>query len=167
MKRIPKIIFVIILVLTSVGCDQATKAMAGDTLQHSHAKSFLTGVIRLQYAENSGGFLSIGSDLHPLIRKVVTLLVTFIVLLGLIILIFNAHRLDTVNIMGFSLFLAGGCGNSIDRLLNEGKVIDFIILGTETIHTGIFNFADLFITIGVALAIVGNFIEQKRKRIIL
>ncbi|MBI3384724.1 signal peptidase II [Candidatus Gottesmanbacteria bacterium] len=47
----------------------------------------------------------------------------------------------------FTLLLAGGAGNSIDRLLNNGGVIDFIRLG----KLPVFNVADLSVTIGVLL----------------
>lgn len=161
MKKIPKIIVVIAIVLTSVGCDQATKSMASELLQHSPAKSFLHGWIRFQYAENTGGFLSIGSELPEAVRVPIAIIVASFILIGMIALIFTAHKFSSVSIIGFSLFLAGGCGNSIDRLMNDGRVTDFIILGTSWLQTGIFNLADVFITAGVALAMMGNMLERK------
>ena len=149
------------MVLTCVGCDQASKSLASDLLQHSPAKSFLNGWIRFQYAENTGGFLSIGSELPATIRVPIALIVASFILIGMLALTFAAHKLSSVSITGFSLFLAGGCGNSIDRLFNDGRVTDFIILGTGWMQTGIFNLADVFITIGVAVSVVGNILEQK------
>ncbi len=163
MKRISKIILVVAIVLMSVGCDQVSKSMASDLLQHAPVKSYLNGLVRFQYAENTGGFLSIGSNLHPLLRSTIAVLVAFFIVFGLIVLVLNVHKLSTASIVGYSLFLAGGCGNSIDRLLNEGRVTDFIILGTNWLQTGVFNFADVFITVGVVLALAGNIFERKRK----
>jgi lipoprotein signal peptidase len=36
-------------------------------------------------------------------------------------------------------------------LLNQGRVVDFLIVGTKTIHTGILNVADLLITTSVVM----------------
>jgi signal peptidase II len=52
------------------------------------------------------------------------------------------------------LIISGGIGNLLDRVFNQGKVIDFIILSIGNIHTGIFNIADFYITSGVLLLII-------------
>jgi signal peptidase II len=44
---------------------------------------------------------------------------------------------------------AGGIGNLLDRLFNNGAVIDFIRLGIGPLRTGIFNMADVAIVTGV------------------
>jgi signal peptidase II len=49
------------------------------------------------------------------------------------------------------LLLAGSFGNLIDRLFHHGYVVDFLILGTDTVHTGILNIADLLITISIVM----------------
>jgi hypothetical protein len=45
------------------GCDQATESLARGHLQDRGAVSFLDGTLRLQYAENPDGFLSLGASL--------------------------------------------------------------------------------------------------------
>jgi signal peptidase II len=42
--------------------------------------------------------------------------------------------------------LAGGLGNIIDRLRFDRHVTDFMNLGIGSVRTGIFNFADLYVT---------------------
>lgn len=49
--------------------------------------------------------------------------------------------------------LSGGLGNLLDRIMNDGRVIDFMNLGIGPLRTGIFNVADVCITIGVVLLI--------------
>ncbi len=56
-----------------------------------------------------------------------------------------------VLLTSFTLFLAGGVGNSIDRLLNKGGVVDFIRIGK--LPFPVFNIADLSVTMGVVLFI--------------
>ena len=47
-----------------------------------------------------------------------------------------------------SVILGGGMGNLIDRLMNDGRVADFMNVGIGPVRTGIFNVADLYITFG-------------------
>lgn len=42
----------------------------------------------------------------------------------------------------------GGFGNLIDRIFNEGRVIDFVNIGIGSLRTGLFNVADISITLG-------------------
>ena len=56
----------------------------------------------------------------------------------------------TVSI-AFALFLGGGIGNLIDRLTNDGRVIDFMHIGIGSLRTGIFNVADMALMAGVFL----------------
>ena len=46
------------------------------------------------------------------------------------------------------VFVAGGIGNLIDRVLHGGLVTDFVILGIGPLQTGIINFADVALTMG-------------------
>ena len=43
----------------------------------------------------------------------------------------------------FCCILSGGIGNLIDRVVNNGLVIDFINPGVGSVRTGIFNVADM------------------------
>ena len=52
--------------------------------------------------------------------------------------------------LGLVLFLAGGASNWVDRAL-RGSVVDFMNVGVGWLRTGIFNFADVAIMLGVAL----------------
>jgi signal peptidase II len=51
------------------------------------------------------------------------------------------------------LLLAGGVGNLIDRVSQNGFVTDFISVGVGPLRTGIFNVADVAVTFG-AVALV-------------
>ena len=59
-----------------------------------------------------------------------------------------------INKYGLSYILAGSIGNGIDRILN-GYVIDFIKI--RYIDFPVFNFADVFINIGVLIIILSYF----------
>ena len=55
--------------------------------------------------------------------------------------------------VAWSLVLSGGIGNLLDRLFHEGRVIDFMNIGIGSLRTGIFNVADVCITIGISLLV--------------
>ena len=54
------------------------------------------------------------------------------------------------------IFLAGGASNLIDRFTHGGYVVDFINLGIGSLRTGIFNVADIAITLGVLILLAHN-----------
>ena len=69
---------------------------------------------------------------------------------GLSLLLLRSS-LPMICFLALVLILAGGIGNLIDRLSNGGYVTDFICLGIGPIRTGIFNIADVAITLGCLL----------------
>ena len=115
----------------------------------------------MQFAENEGYFLGIGSSLPTTLRAAVTLVMTVLVCTGFIVLLIFARRMGIVHLVAWSLLIAGSLGNLLDRLFHQGLVIDFIILGTKNVQTGILNIADLLITGSIVMLLV---LELLRKR---
>ncbi|MCB0052448.1 MAG: signal peptidase II, partial [Caldilinea sp.] len=68
-----------------------------------------------------------------------------------IYLVRETHRIPVVTLIAIALLLGGGIGNLIDRLVNEGRVIDFMNVGIGSLRTGVFNVADMAIMAGVGL----------------
>ena len=62
------------------------------------------------------------------------------------------------------MILGGAIGNIFDRIINNA-VPDFIDLHIGNFHWFIFNVADIFITIGVFLMILFEFIDINRNKI--
>lgn len=56
-------------------------------------------------------------------------------------------------VVAWSLVLSGGLGNLVDCIINDGRVIDFMNIGIGSLRTGIFNVADVCITVGVVLLV--------------
>ena len=52
----------------------------------------------------------------------------------------------------------------IDRIVNDGKVIDFMNMGIGSLRTGIFNMADVLIMVGIAFILLFNFQSHREKR---
>jgi signal peptidase II len=64
--------------------------------------------------------------------------------------IVHSKVIKTPKLLAFSLIFAGGMGNILDRLLFDRHVSDFINLDLPLLRGYIFNFADVWITAGVA-----------------
>jgi signal peptidase II len=136
--------------VVTIGCDRVTKHVATTALAGTAGHSFLADMVRLQYAENTGGFLGVGGDLHPGIRTSVFTVATGAMLLGMV-----------AAAIRWQLFVAGGASNWIDRLI-RGFVVDFLNVGVGPVRTGIFNVADIAIMTGAALMLLAE-VQAARK----
>lgn len=67
------------------------------------------------------------------------------------------------HIISLSLLLGGGVGNLIDRVFNEGRVIDFMNIGIGSLRTGVFNVADIAISCGAVWLCAISFKASKKK----
>lgn len=65
--------------------------------------------------------------------------------------------------LGLSLILGGALGNVADRVL-RGQVVDFLDFHWRHVHWPAFNFADLAITLGVALVVTHEVNLSSRRR---
>lgn len=148
-----------VLGVTTIGCDQGTKHLAWTALAGGGNQSYLADTVRLDYVENTGGFLSLGADLPPATRTVVFIVGNSLLLLALVAVGIR-QRWSGLSLLGLTLFTAGGLSNLADRIVH-GKVIDFMNIGIGSVRTGIFNVADMAITAGVILVIVANARSKK------
>jgi len=150
MQRSSRILLIIFVVVSLVGCDQATKKIAQNTLASSDPISFLDGFIRFEYAENVGAFLSLGATLPQHTRFLLFVILSAVAVVGMMIYALRAKRITRTQLFALALLSAGGIGNLIDRTF-RGAVVDFVSIGTTSLRTGIFNVADLAVTAGVLI----------------
>jgi len=153
--RLLKALLMLLIVLMSVGCDQATKQFARTGLMDRGAISVVDGVLVLHYVENEGGFLSLGARLPRPARTVTFVAFPLLILFWIIFSLARNKETGWRFIMGFSFIAGGGLGNLIDRLFRDGRVSDFIIMGIGPVRTGVFNLADLSVLVGCLLLLVG------------
>ena len=95
MDLIKKFAIRIILVITSlfilVGCDQATKQAAYKQLK-DNPKTEIAGIVHLQYIENDGGMLSLGSNLPDTVKFIIFILFVSVFLTVLFIYIIKNQQ---------------------------------------------------------------------------
>jgi len=148
-----------------IGFDQVTKIAAKDHLALLQPISYISDLFRFQYAENAGAFLSFGWTWSQGIRFLLLTVSVGIFLCGLLFFMIIKPRESLNEQIGYALILGGGFGNLIDRIFNDGRVIDFMNIGIGNIRSGIFNFADILLILGVAALLLLKTHDDKKKMI--
>jgi signal peptidase II len=151
---VQRVLLIVLIAGSCIGCDRMTKSMAMNDLQRGIRLSFASDLIRLQYEENSGAMLSIGSDLPPGVRFWVFTVLIGGLLGGLFVFVLLTRSVGPGDVVAASLVLGGGFGNLIDRIMYDGVVIDFLNIGVGGLRTAVFNVADVSVISGVALIVV-------------
>jgi signal peptidase II len=154
MRLIPRFLAVTLTLFCCVGCDQVSKSAARALLASGIAESYLGDALRLQLVENPGSFLSLGASLPEQLRFALFTAAVAVLLLGLVGASLFASRLGPWRFTALALVAGGGISNLIDRLMNDGRVTDFLNVGIGSLRTGIFNVADMAIVAGALLLIL-------------
>lgn len=148
----------IIWIFSLIALDQGTKFLAIDHLKGQFPRIYLGGLFRMEYAENSGAFLSLGATLSADLRVLI-----FVIAVGGFLgaaswILFRDRKLDRVTAFSLSVIIGGGVGNLIDRVFRPNHaVVDFLNFGIGNFRTGILNVADMAIMVGVILLAVKSF----------
>lgn len=160
-----KIIVIVTLVFFVFSLDQATKFWAVNNLMGQDGMSYLGGLFQLVYAENPGAFLGLGGGWSRELRFVIFALIVFFGLGGMLWYLLKKEKLK-INLYAYSFILSGGFGNLWDRVFHEdGHVIDFMLIEVwGPLRTGVFNIADIFIVVGVIMALVGEYFYNKANK---
>lgn len=149
-----------VAIVLTIGCDRVTKHVATTALAGTAGQSFLGDLVRLQYAENTGGFLGVGGDLDPGTRTSVFTVATGATLLFMVAAAVR-WRVRGAALTGVALFVAGGASNWLDRVV-LGFVVDFLNVGVGPVRTGIFNVADMAIMLGAAVMLFAEVRAARR-----
>jgi signal peptidase II len=146
-----RIILVIMITAACVGCDQTAKTAVRTHLPRDGTVSLAGDTLRLQYTENRGAFLSLGAALSKGWRTLIFTAAAAAVLGTVLAYALFAPSLSRTTVVALSLVGGGGMGNLIDRMTHGGHVVDFMNMGVGGVRTGIFNVADVAITLGAVL----------------
>ena len=161
MNLVKRALLIASVLSSCVGCDQITKIIARQNLANSDPVVFFDNIFRLQYAENPGAFLSLGAGSPESTRFWVFTLIVGVFLAGVLAYLLVSPNISKAKIISLSLLLGGGIGNLIDRIFNGGRVIDFMNVGIGSLRSGVFNVADIAISIGVVCLFAISFKASK------
>ena len=148
----------ILIVLIIFFIDRISKIYVLDLLEQNITEVYLTPYLNIYFIWNKGvafGLLSFNEDYT---YNAIT------VLIGIIIIVIIAMTVKSKALKKYSLIvlLGGALGNFFDRIYYSA-VPDFIDLHIKEFHWFIFNFADVFITIGVIGLIFDEFLYNIHK----
>lgn len=149
-----RLIAVILTLAASVGCDQQTKSLAWQRLHDRDTVCYLNNVVRFDYVENSGAFLSLGSTLPAHWRTTLFVLLAGAGIAAGLWYALRGSRLGLSEVIALSLICGGGIGNLLDRVFRDGQVRDFVSIGIGPLRTGIFNVADVALMAGFLMFLV-------------
>ncbi|MBX3443855.1 MAG: signal peptidase II [Planctomyces sp.] len=151
LHRPTRLLALAVIMCGCVGCDQATKVYAVRNLKGQPPAVYLNGLLRVHYVENPGAFLGLFGGLPQEVKFGLLVVGNALVLGAVAIYLLRGRHLDAWMFLALSLIVAGGVGNLIDRWRLDGRVIDFLNVGFGDkvwMRTGIFNVADVAITLG-------------------
>jgi signal peptidase II len=134
-----------------------------DHLKHSPTVTAIKGVLDFGFAENRGMVFGIMNNKMNDLSKNSLVTVRIIILIGLSIFIAFSLKRSIMFLLPFLLFWAGAIGNLIDPFL-YGYVVDFIHIQLFGILNWpfFFNLADAYVTFGIGLMLLNEFIMKKK-----
>jgi signal peptidase II len=150
------------IILITIAVDQGTKVMARQSLMNAFPRRY--GVLTLLHTENPGAFLSLGSNLPENVRHLIFDGLVSIGLVAAAIVLFTGRMQPGADDVAIAFIIGGGTGNLIDRFRLGGRVTDFIYLAAGSLHTGVFNIADMAITFGVLWLALSWAVTSMRKK---
>ena len=160
-KRITRITFGLLLVLTNISCDQVTKSIVRQEISPNERIQVISDYLTLTKVENTGAFLSLGNAWSAPVKTAVLILLPLLALgYGLYILL-TKTTLTPFFMAGLAFMLGGGFGNLFDRIL-FGSVTDFLHINAGLFQTGIFNMADVSIMVGMSFILLDVLILKNR-----
>ena len=148
--------------LFSVACvillfDQWTKWLVRSTLPFGsswmpESLNWLSPYARIVHWHNTGaafGMFQNGSMIFTVLAFIV---------IGAIIYYFpQVEKTDWTLRLAMSMQMGGAFGNLTDRILREGRVTDFISVGTFPV----FNVADASISVGTVILLLGVYLQER------
>ena len=155
---------VLIFLLTlNFGCDQISKKIVRTNISDYEHISVIKNRFTLTKVENSGAFLSLG-DQMPYVFRLLILNALPALFLGYgLYYLFSRRNLNLSMQIALCFLIGGGIGNLYDRIVH-GSVTDFMHIDFYLFQTGVFNFADISIMIGIGILLVqsirGNITKQ-------
>ena len=158
-KRQRGLIFSILVITLAV--DLISKEWARRELE-GHVYRYLGDLLVLEHSENPGAFLSLGATMSPEFRFWIFTIGIAAITVGVLIYMFKTVNLPRLQTAAYSLIVAGGIGNLVDRIQKQ-TVTDFINMGIGSLRTGIFNVADMAIMAAVFILIFESFKNPSHK----
>ena len=146
-------IYLLIIVTAIFFLDRISKTIV--ITNFSENKFVINNFINIDLTWNIGIGFGLLSYESSLIYNAITILIGIIILIVLYAAINSLYKDKLI----FSIIAGGALGNFYDRL-TYNAVPDFIDLHYNNFHWFTFNFADIFITIGIILLLIKDIFKK-------
>lgn len=151
--RLFRNIIIVAIVVLNIGCDQISKDAVRKNVVPNEYIQVVNDNLILTNVENTGAMLGFGRDFPPILKIILLQAIPVIVLMILLYRILRKRDLNRFMVMAFAFVIGGGIGNLIDRIAH-GSVTDFFLIEVGFFKTGIFNMADVSVTVGVLMILL-------------
>ena len=146
-------IYFFIIIFTIFFLDRITKIKILSNFGES--VYFVNNYLNFDLIWNIGIGFGIMSTSSSVIYNLITFTIGFVILFLLYIFLIS-QKLEKIS---YSIIIGGALGNFYDRLVFNA-VPDFIDIHYNNFHWFTFNVADIFISIGVLIFILGNWVVK-------
>jgi signal peptidase II len=150
---------ILAVILLNIGCDQVSKNIARNQIHYYETISVVDNFLTLTKVENSGAFLSLGSNMPSFVKLLALNILPLLVLLYGLYILMEKSTMSWLLITGLCFVIGGGAGNLYDRF-RFGSVTDFLHMNLGLFQTGIFNMADVSIMTGGALILTDIYLKK-------
>lgn len=152
MQKIENLRWSILLLLLTLNfsCDQFSKRIVRNEIRDYENISIIKENFTLTRVENTGAFLSLGDNMPYIFRLIILTGLPLLFLLYGLYFLFTKRNLPMTMQIALCFLIGGGVGNLYDRILH-GSVTDFMHMDFYLFQTGVFNFADISIMIGISI----------------
>ena len=156
---------IVLLIVANIAIDQISKFIVRAEIAQNEIIELWGDTLIMTKVENSGAFLGMGSDLSPVLKWILLLILPVIVLGGVVYYILTNKSLDRLSLIAFCCIVGGGIANVFDRFV-YGSVTDFFHIDLGGIfRTGIFNLADMSVSFGMILLVIASFQQKKLEKL--
>jgi signal peptidase II len=151
--------------LGALVADQATKLWIVAALGHGERIPVVPALFYITNIRNTGGAFGLFRSLPEGLRSLLFLLLPAAILVALLVVSLRCPARPAIHQVALALILGGALGNFVDRIRLE-YVVDFLLFHWRDtwLRWPAFNLADVCITVGVALLLLGHFREERRER---
>jgi len=151
-----------LVAIAVIALDQGTKAIVESRLRLGEIVVIVEGFFDFTHARNLGGVWGVGGDLSPSVRTFVFLALPVVITAFAFWYSWTLPPNAKWRQFAIALVVGGAIGNLIDRLTHEpAAVVDFILVHWHEHYWPAFNIADSAICTGVAILLVGTFVDDE------
>jgi signal peptidase II len=143
----------IILILSAVALDQATKYLITSNLRFEEQIPVIDKFFYITYWRNKGAAWGILQN-----QRFIFITLTVIMSVVFVFILFKTN--NKMYKLSISLILSGALGNLIDRVF-QGSVVDFLQFFIGSYQYPVFNVADMCVVIGTVILAIYMLFFQK------